>query len=129
MPESANLLLPFVQAAQAQKHVPVNSAFRLLDGLVQMAVRDADRTAPPATPAEGDRHVVAAGATGDWSGWDGDVAFRADGAWLRLQPRAGCVAWDEATAGLLVHDGSEDAMGLLVLSSSVERRRTRSGPG
>src|SRR6056297_1338805 len=132
MPESANLLLPFVQAAQAQKHVPVNSALRLLDGLVQMAVRDADRTAPPASPAEGDRHVVAAGATGDWSGWDGDVAFRADGAWLRLQPRAGWVAWNEATAGLLVHDGSgwspiEEAMGLLVRSEAVELARAALG--
>ncbi len=129
MPESANLLLPFVQAAQAQKHVPVNSAFRLLDGLVQMAVRDADRTAPPAAPAEGDRHVVATGATG---GWDGDVAFRADGAWLRLQPRVGWVAWNEANARLLVHDGAgwspiEDAMGLLVRSETVELAKAALG--
>jgi hypothetical protein len=39
MPEtSTHLLLPYLLAAQAQKHVAVNEALRLLDGLVQLAV-------------------------------------------------------------------------------------------
>ena len=38
MPEtSTHLLLPYLLAAQAQKHVTVNEALRLLDGLVQLA--------------------------------------------------------------------------------------------
>ena len=51
MPDtSTHLLLPYLLAAQAQKHVTVNEALRLLDGLVQLAVLDRHLTAPPAEP-------------------------------------------------------------------------------
>ena len=93
-------------AAQAQKHVTFNEAVRLLDGLVQFAVLDADRAAPPAAPADGDRHIVAGGATGAWSGWDGSVAYRVDGAWLRLIPRSGWFAWNAAAGWPAIYDGT-----------------------
>ncbi len=67
---STNLTLPYLEAAQAQKHVTVNEALRLLDGLVQLAVLDRYLTTPPASPADGDRYIVASGAVGAWSGWD-----------------------------------------------------------
>ena len=89
-------------AAQAQKHVTFNEALRLLDGLVQLSVRDSHCTAPPAAPADGDRHLVAPGASGAWAGWDGDVAVRSDGAWLRLPAREGWTAWNAAAGELLV---------------------------
>ena len=70
MPDtSTHLLLPYLLAAQAQKHVTHNEALRLLDGLVQLAVLDRHLTAPPASPADGDRYIVASGAVGAWSGW------------------------------------------------------------
>ena len=96
---STHLLLPYLLAAQAQKHVTVNEALRLLDGLVQLAVLDRHLTAPPASPADGDRYIVASGATGAWAGWDLNVAYWVDGAWMRLVPRPGWQAWvvDEAT--------------------------------
>ena len=57
MPDtSTHLLLPYLLASQAQKHVTVNEALRLLDGLV---VLDRHLTAPPASPADGDRYIVA----------------------------------------------------------------------
>ena len=56
----------------------------MLDGLVQLSVLDRDLTAPPGSPADGDRYIVASGATGDWAGWDLNVALWTDGAWLRL---------------------------------------------
>jgi len=68
MSTSTHLLLPYVLAAQAQKHVTVNEALRLLDGLLQLAVLDRHLTTPPASPADGDRYIVASGATGAWSG-------------------------------------------------------------
>ena len=89
MSTSTHLLLPYVLAAQAQKHVTVNEALRLLDGLVQLAVLDRHLTAPPASPADGDRYIVASGATGAWAGWDLNVAYWVDGAWMRLVPRPG----------------------------------------
>ena len=90
---------------QAQKHVTHNEALRLLDGLVQLSVLDRDLTAPPGSPADGDRYIVASGATGDWAGWDLNVALWTDGAWLRLPPRTGWRAWVEDEGLLLVYDG------------------------
>ena len=98
---TTHLLLPYILAAQAQKHVTHNEALRILDGLVQLSVLDRDLTAPPASPADGDRYIVASGATGDWAGWDLNVALWTDGAWLRLPPRTGWRAWVE-DEGLLL---------------------------
>ena len=103
---TTNLLLPYLMAAQAQKHVTHNEALRLLDGLVQLSVTSRGLTAPPAGPADGDRYIVASGATGGWAGWDLNVALWTDGAWLRLPPRAGWRAWVEDEAVLLVRNGA-----------------------
>ena len=46
--ETSNLLLPYILAAQAQKHVTHNEALRKLDALVQISVIDRDLAAPPA---------------------------------------------------------------------------------
>lgn len=104
---TTNLLLPYILAAQAQKHVTHNEALRLLDGLVQLSVLDRDLTAPPGSPADGDRYIVANGGTGDWAGWDLNVALFTDGAWLRLPPRIGWRAWVEDEGLLLVYDGAD----------------------
>jgi hypothetical protein len=103
---TTHLLLPYILAAQAQKHVTHNEALRLLDGLVQLSVLDRDLTAPPGSPADGDRYIVGSGATGDWAGWDLNVALWTDGAWLRLPPRTGWRAWVEDDGLLLVYDGA-----------------------
>lgn len=102
---TTNLQLPYLLASQAQKHVTRNEAIRLLDGLVQMSVIDRDLTAPPSSPADGDRHIVGSGASGDWAGWDLSVVLYADGVWTRLAPRAGWRVWVEDEGQLLVWDG------------------------
>lgn len=94
-----SLALPLIAGGQAQKHVTHNEALALLDALVQLAVLDRDRAAPPFSPAEGDRYLIAAGnPTGAWAGWSGRIARFQDGAWLSLQPRTGWLAYvaDEA---------------------------------
>ena len=103
---STHLLLPYLLAAQAQKHVTVNEALRLLDGLVQLAVLDRHLTAPPASPADGAATSSPPGATGAWSGWDLNVAYWVDGAWMRLVPRPGWQAWVVDEASFLAWDGS-----------------------
>ena len=104
---TTHLLLPYILAAQAQKHVAHNEALRLLDGLVQLSVLDRDLTAPPGSLADGDRYIVASGATGDWASWDLNVALWTDGAWLRLPARTGWRAWVEDEGLLLVYDGAD----------------------
>ena len=47
---SAILSLPYLQPAQAQKHVTHNEALQLLDVLVQMAVIARSLSLPPTSP-------------------------------------------------------------------------------
>jgi len=103
---TTHLLLPYILASQAQKHVTHNEALRLLDAMVQLSVLDRSRTAPPAIPTEGDRHLVASGATGLWAGWDLNVAFWVDGVWMRLVPRPGWLAWIASEQAFVVWNGS-----------------------
>ena len=49
---TTQLLLPYILAAQAQKHVTHNEALRLLDAMVQLSVLDRNRTAPPSSPVD-----------------------------------------------------------------------------
>jgi len=103
---TTHLLLPYILASQAQKHVTHNEALRLLDAMVALSVLDRDLTAPPASPADGDRHIVASSATGLWTGWDLNVTFWVDGVWLRLVPRPGWLAWVADEAAFVVWNGS-----------------------
>jgi len=98
--DTPNLGLPYILAAQSQKHVTHNEAIRALDAVVQLAVLDRDLATPPLSPAEGDRYIVAAGPTGDWEGEAGKVAAFQDGAWAFLSPNEGWIAWiaDEEAA-------------------------------
>lgn len=107
MSTTTHLGLPLIAAAQAQKHVTHNEALQVLDALVQLAVADSDRTAPPAIPGEGDRHIVAAGATGDWSGHEGEIAAFLSGGWVFIPPHRGFVALDAMENRLLIHDGTD----------------------
>ena len=80
---------------------------------------DADRAAPPAAPADGDRHIVAAGATGAWAGWDGSVAHHVDGDWLRLIPRPGWFAWNAAAGRPAIFDGAAWTPAIAALGGSA----------
>ena len=127
-----NLALPLLAAAQAQKHITVNEALARLDGLVQLTVKNRDLTVPPVSPVDGERHIVAAGATGAWAGWDGDVVLFTGGAWLRLTPQEGWRVWVEDEGALVVRMGGawltlEAALSLLVRSPAVEVARGPSG--
>ncbi len=106
MDQSENLQLPYIMPSQAQKHVTHNEAIRALDALVQLAVIDRDLSAPPGSPADGARYLVASGGSSAWSGKDGQVAAWQDGAWAFLQPRTGWLAWLVDEARLLRFDGA-----------------------
>jgi hypothetical protein len=106
MANSTQLALPFIEAAQAQKHVTHNEALRRLDALVMLSVQDRDLTAPPGSPTDGDRYLVASAASGDWAGRDGTIAAWQDGAWAFHTPRAGWLAWIADEEALLLFDGA-----------------------
>lgn len=107
MSETSQILnLPYIQPAQAQKHVTHNEALRILDAIVQLSVVDADRTVPPAAPQPGDRHIVPPGATGDWAGHDGEIALFDFSAWVFFAPKPGWQAHVAALGGILIFDGA-----------------------
>ncbi|QPM90955.1 DUF2793 domain-containing protein [Pseudooceanicola algae] len=94
MPDtSAILSLPYILPSQAQKHVTHNEALQLLDTLVQLTVLDRSLAIPPVSPAEGDRHVVGAGAAEDWVGQDNAIATYDTGSWVFQTPKPGWRAW------------------------------------
>jgi hypothetical protein len=90
--ETANLALPYILSAQAQKHVTHNEALRQLDGIVQLVIQQETAT-PPGSPTEGRCFAVGASPTGAWSGKAGKIALFADGAWIFLMPKDGWIAW------------------------------------
>ena len=104
--ESPNLLLPYILPAQAQKHVTHNEAVRALDAIVQITVLDRNLSTPPASPADGDRYIIAASPTGAWAGQVGKIAAFQDGAWAFYTPREGFVAWIADEDVLLAYTGT-----------------------
>lgn len=106
MDATPNLALPFILAAQAQKHVTHNESLLRLDALVQLTVLDRTGAAPPSAPADGQRHIVPVGATGAWIARDHAVAAWQDGAWMFYPPQTGWRAWVDGEAIAVVFDGA-----------------------
>uniref|UniRef100_UPI0039997A99 DUF2793 domain-containing protein n=1 Tax=Roseovarius halophilus (ex Wu et al. 2025) TaxID=3376060 RepID=UPI0039997A99 len=104
MANTAKLSLPFLEASQKSEHVTVNDALQSVDAVVQLSVLDRDASTPPGSPVDGDRYLVPSGATAAWDGWDDSVAYFAAGAWHRLQPNEGWLAWVEDEGLILVYE-------------------------
>jgi hypothetical protein len=69
---------------QASKYLTYNEGLNDSLALAHAVVLDRDLTAPPGSPAEGDTYLVAAAATGAWTGWDGRMAYFYNGAWRSI---------------------------------------------
>lgn len=87
------LSLPYMQEAQAQKHVTHNEALRILDVAVQLVVKSRSYSAPPASAVEKDRFIVGANATVEWAGHDGEIAIYEGGAYWFVAPLPGWTAF------------------------------------
>lgn len=75
-----NTGIPYVPENTTDPAAGLNLALNVIDALLQTAVIDMNLTAPPGSPADGDLHIVAASATGDWAGEDNNLArYVADG--------------------------------------------------
>jgi hypothetical protein len=107
MGNSARIGLPFLDAAQAQKHVTMNEALARLDMAAAARVETMALASVPASPGEGDAHIVPAAATGDWAGQDGTVAVFLNGGWALITPWAGWRLWVNADPGFAIFDGAD----------------------
>ncbi|RKE72594.1 DUF2793 domain-containing protein [Pseudorhodoplanes sinuspersici] len=106
MTNSLHLALPYIAAAQAQKHVTHNEALRILDALVMLAVDDRDLSSPPGAPAEGSRYLVKPAGSGGFAGKDNQIAHFRDGAFAFFAPQPGWIAYVIDEGVTLVFDGS-----------------------
>lgn len=106
MEHTIRLDLPFIQASQAQKHITHNEALLKLDQITQLSVRSQSFDAPPTDPIEGDRYIAPVPST-----WPDATAahlysFEA-GAWVKVTPQHGWMAWVQDTQTLVVFDGTD----------------------
>ena len=107
MPElSPTLSLPYLQPAQAQKHVTHNEALRILDAVTQLGVITAAWPTPPSLPSDGDRYLVAGPATGLWTGQENTIAVWAENAWTFYAPRTGWHVDVDVSGQTLRFDGT-----------------------
>ncbi len=110
MTETANLALPLLAPAQAQKHVTVNEALVRLDGITQLRLASVTETTPPAA-IEGLAYGVPTGGVNDWAGQDGTVAIASGGGWVFVSPSRGWRALVLDAGALAIFDGAEWRVG------------------
>ncbi|HYD36116.1 MAG TPA: DUF2793 domain-containing protein [Allosphingosinicella sp.] len=106
--------LPFILPGQAQKELFHNEALARIDLALHPAVEGAPLDAPPDGPAVGQCWIVAAPATGDWEGRDGELAMWSEGGWRFVTPPAGTIAWNKAAGLPLLWDGWQWREGAVV---------------
>lgn len=110
---TARLALPFILPGQAQKELFHNEALTAIDGLLHAAVEGDPLDTPPPAPAAGQCWIVAAGATGAWSGRAHSLAIHGEGGWRYSNPVAGMLVWNKAAGHWLHWDGASWSSGLL----------------
>ncbi len=106
-----NLALPELVAAQSQPHVPLNTALRRLDAVVQLSIIEVlnDPPASSPSPPDGDSYIIGTAPTGEWAGRSGDIAFWAGNAWGYATPQLGWIAYNIDTGGHLTFIGGSPA--------------------
>lgn len=117
MTNTTHLALPLIDQNQSQKHVTHNEALRALDAIVHLSVISDALSAPPGSPTNGDRYLVAASPTDDWAGQQGKIAAWQDGAWRFYAPKAGWRAYIASKTSVYVYDGSNWASIVSVLQN------------
>lgn len=99
---SASPLIGFTELVngQAIPETTVNEIALLLEGFAGFtSLKSRAVAAPPGSPAQGDRYLIAASPTGAWTGKAGSIAVYINTSWDFVTPWEGLFAWvaDEAT--------------------------------
>lgn len=97
--------LPYLASNQSQKEVTHNEALNILDILVDTTVIDMITSTPPGSPTAGDCYVVAATATDEWTGEEGNLAFYLSG-WNFIEAYKGLIIYNEDDDKLYRHNGT-----------------------
>lgn len=79
-----------------------------------LSVKDRDLATPPVSPVAGDSYIVAAAATGAWTGQTGKAAVWSGSAWVFGTPRIGWVAYIEDEEKLSAYKAAGWSVGILI---------------
>lgn len=103
------LNLPYMQPAQAQKHITHNEALETLDRLVQMRIAAFDLSEPPADAQETPEQIYWTGSSpmGDWAGEAKRLAFWDGAGWRFMIPESGYLCTDVSSGCVRVFDGTD----------------------
>ncbi len=107
MENTDRLNLPYLMAAQAQKHVTHNEALRMLDAIVHLSVSSRVLSTPPTEPKLSEAFLVGAGGSGAWQGHDGEVATFVDGFWMFHTVQEGWLLWISDESVFLIYNGTD----------------------
>ncbi len=102
MDQTARFALPHLAPGQLQKEFFHNEALQRIDMLLCPVVEGPPSQSPPANPAVGSCYLIAAGATGAWSGQDGALTGFTDGGWLFVAALEGMCLLDRSTGQMIV---------------------------
>ena len=92
----------------------MDANLKRLGAVVGLSVKDRDLTTPPASPANGDRYIVPAAATGVWAGKTNQIAVRIGGVWEFYAPQVGWLCYLEDEAKLTVYKTAGWSAGLAI---------------
>jgi hypothetical protein len=85
---------PELATSQANKEETVNEQICYVEqGAGSFTFKDRDLATPPGSPSDGDCYLVAASATGAWSGQAGKIAFYMNTSWEFITAKEGFTAW------------------------------------
>jgi len=113
MDQTARFALPYLAPGQLQKELLHNEALQRIDMLLCPVVEGAASATPPPGPAIGSCYLVAAGATGAWSGQDGSLACFSEGGWRFAQAVDGMRVVDRGSGQFLAHLGGAWETGIV----------------
>ena len=92
----------------------MDANLKRLGAVVGLSVKDRDLTTPPASPANGDRYIVPAAATGVWAGKTNQIAVRIADAWEYHIPKIGWLCYIEDEAKLSAYKPTGWSAGLAI---------------
>lgn len=91
-----NLAFKTIIQNEANTHLTYSEFVTLMD-IILANVINITTTAPPGSPTEGDAYIIAATATGDWTGKENQIAIWHNLAWRYIVPAVGLSIWDTTT--------------------------------
>lgn len=103
---SDRFALPFLSSGQAQKEMTHNEALAIIDMLLHARAESAGLSAPPGGASAGQCWIVAASASAEWTGHEGELACLTSGGWRFAAPRAGVRVMVADEGAIRAYDGA-----------------------